>query len=234
VERSEGGRKVSRFTVIDCEQRTPIWYAARAGKATASRAGDMLAKIKAGEAAGRRNYRTQLVAERLTGLPQEQSYVSKYMERGAELEDTAIPAYEAFTGNLVKRSGFIALNAIEAGCSLDGHLGDFETLVGVKCPLPATHVSYWRAARLPPEYVPQVTHELWVTGARKYHFLSYNESFPEELQLFLIECDRSEFDVEQHEKETLQFLAEVEAEVKMLRNAKNPWAMYAAVASAQG
>lgn len=223
-----------RFTVVNCEQRTPIWYAARAGRVTASRAGDMLAKIKSGEAAGRRNYRTQLVAERLTGMPQENGFVSPAMQQGIDKEAAAIGAYEALTGNLVTRTGFLSLNDIDAGCSLDGHIGAFETLVGVKCPLPATHVTYWKAARLPPEYVPQVTHELWVTGALKYHFVSYNDSFPEELQLFLIECDRSEFDVEQHEKETLQFLKEVEAEVLALRNAKNPWAMYATVARKAG
>ena len=55
------------FTIVEAEQRTPAWFAARAGRLTASRAKDMLAAIKTGEAAARRDLRIQLVVERLTG-----------------------------------------------------------------------------------------------------------------------------------------------------------------------
>ena len=214
-----------RFTVIDCEQRTPMWFAARAGRATASRAKDIRAKgrTKGEEATTRRNYRIQLAAEILTGSPQEDGFVSAAMQHGIDTEPRAIAAYEALTGELVRRCGFLQLDGWAAGCSLDGYLGDFETLLSVKCPQPAAHVNYWKAARLPPEYVPQATHELWVTGAKTYHFCCYNESFPEKLQLFLVSCDRSEFDIGTHEAETLQFLKEVDAEVAALKNARNPW-----------
>lgn len=225
---------MSRFRHVECEQRSEEWRLVRAGKATASRAGDFRAKIKSGEAASRRNYRTQLAAERLTGAPLDSGYISAAMQQGIDREPDARGAYEALTGNLVSLTGFIALNEIEAGCSLDGHMGDFHTLLSIKCPLPATHASYWRDSRLPPEYAMQATHELWVTGAQKYHFASYCPEFPEELQLFLIECDRSEFSLTVHESETLQFLEEVDREVKMLRNAKCPWVMYAAVAGKTG
>lgn len=211
-----------------------MWFSARAGRVTGSRAKDMLAKIKSGEAAGRRNYRTQLVAERLTGKPAESTFLSPAMLEGQNKEPSAVSAYEVLTGNLVKYTGFLAMNEYVAGCSLDGHLGDFETLLSIKCPQPSAHVSYWKEGRMPPEYVPQATHELWVTGAQKYHFCSYNESFPEDLQLFLIECDRSEFDIKAHEAEVVKFLAEVEAEVTLLRTAKNPWALYAALARKTG
>ena len=216
---------MSRFTVIDCEQRSDEWRRARAGRATGSRAADYRAKIKSGEAAGRRNYRTQLVTERLTGMPLDPSFMSGSMKQGQIREPDAVGAYEALTGNLVISTGFISLNEIMAGCSLDGHLGKFETLLSIKCPLPATHVTCWRESRLPPDYALQATHELWVTGASKYQFCSYCPAFPEELQLFLVEADRSEFDIALHERETLQFLKEVDAEVVMLRNAKNPWVM---------
>jgi len=39
--------------VLCTEQRVPEWYAARLGKLTGSVAGDMLARIKTGEAAAR-------------------------------------------------------------------------------------------------------------------------------------------------------------------------------------
>jgi len=53
------------------EQRTEEWLLARLGKVTASRVADVLAKIKTGEAAVRKNYKMELVVQRLTGKPEE-------------------------------------------------------------------------------------------------------------------------------------------------------------------
>ena len=53
------------------EQRTEEWHKARLGKVTASRVADVLAKIKTGEAAARKNYKMELVVQRLTGEPGE-------------------------------------------------------------------------------------------------------------------------------------------------------------------
>ena len=55
------------FSIVNAPQRSPEWFAARAGRLTGSMAGDMLATIKSGEAAARRDYRLQLALERLTG-----------------------------------------------------------------------------------------------------------------------------------------------------------------------
>lgn len=208
---------MSRFTIIDCEQRTPEWLAARAGRATSSRAGDILAKIKSGEAAARRDYRLQLAVEQLTGQPQEDGYVSKDMQRGIDLEPAAVSHYEAESGLLVRRAGFLSLVDCQAGCSPDGYLGDFEGVVGFKCPKSATHVDYLRRRRVPPEYVPQSTHELWVTGAKWYDFVSYDDRLPEGLQYLCVRAYREEFDIAGYEKEVLKFLAEVETETAALK-----------------
>jgi hypothetical protein len=98
---------VRKFVEIAAEQRTPEWYAARVGRLTGSVAGDMLAKIKSGEAAGRRNLRLRLVLERLTGKPQESGFVSQAMQDGIDREALAFAAYEALTGEMVQRSGFL-------------------------------------------------------------------------------------------------------------------------------
>jgi len=51
-------------------QRDDDWYAARCGKATASRFRDVMARLKNGTpAADRQRYLTELVVERLTGQP---------------------------------------------------------------------------------------------------------------------------------------------------------------------
>ena len=43
-----------RFAIINADQRSPEWFRARSGRLTGSRAADMLATIKTGEAAARR------------------------------------------------------------------------------------------------------------------------------------------------------------------------------------
>ena len=112
------------FTILDVEQRSLDWFAARCGRLCGSQAGDMLATIKSGEAAARRDLKTRLVTERLTNQPQEDGYINSVMLRGIELEPEARAAYEAATGHVVRQTGFLAHTELMAGCSLDG---DIET-----------------------------------------------------------------------------------------------------------
>ena len=95
--------------IIECEQRTPEWFAARAGRLTGSVAADMLAKLKSGgEPAARRDLKLQLAVETLTGTPMEASgFVSPAMQRGIDAEPLARGRYEAETGNLVRTTGFV-------------------------------------------------------------------------------------------------------------------------------
>ena len=64
-------------------QRSDEWFAARAGKVTASRVADLMAKTKSGYSASRQNYMAQLICERLTGKPAD-SFTSAAMQRGTE------------------------------------------------------------------------------------------------------------------------------------------------------
>jgi hypothetical protein len=210
---------MSLFTVIDCEQRSPEWYSARAGRVTASRASAVLAKGKNGaEAATRADYKLQLVTERMTGRPQEDDFTNVHIQRGIELEPAARGEYEVLTGDVVHQCGFLLLNGWEAGASLDGYIDNFRGIVSFKCPKSTTHIDYLKRRRLPPEYVPQATHEMWVTGAEFYDFCSYDDRVPEGLQLFHVRVERSELkaELEAYEHEVARFLNEVDAEVKLL------------------
>ena len=209
------------FTVLDCEQRSPEWYSARAGRATGSRAGDVLAKIKSGEAAARRDYRMQLVSEILTGMPHEDGYINAVMQRGVDKEPAARAAYEALTGELVTCTGFLAHTSLRAGCSLDGHLGDFETVVSFKCPKSANHLRYLRGGKLPSEHKAQAVHEMWITGATAYDFLSFDDRFPPELQVFYVRVQRDETDIAEYAREIRAFLEEVDQEVAALLTVTN-------------
>lgn len=209
------------FTVVDVPQRSQEWHQARCGRLTGSRAGDMLATIKSGEAAARRDLRMQLVCERLTGFPQEDGYVNAAMQRGIDLESTALAAYEAITGTLALTTGFLSHTSLLAGCSLDGHVGDYDTVVSLKCPKSATHVRYLRDGVMPSEHRPQMLHELWISGAKFYDFLSFDDRMPEGLQTFWVRVGRNDEQVAEYERKALAFLAEVDTEMQAIRTLAN-------------
>jgi hypothetical protein len=205
------------FTVCEAEQRSPEWFQARLGRLTGSRSADMLATIKTGEAAARRDLRTQLVVERLTQSVQEDGFINAAMQWGIDQEPAAFAAYEALTGLMAQRTGFISHASLMVGCSLDGHVGDFEGITEFKAPKSATHLKYLRGGILPIDYLPQVRHNLWVTGAKWCDFMSYDPRFPAHLQTFLVRVEASTLDMAAYQRAVETFLAEVDAEVEAVR-----------------
>jgi hypothetical protein len=209
---------VPQFTIIDAPQRSEAWFAARLGRLTGSRAADCLATIKSGEAAARRDLRTQLVCERLTGTLQEDGFVNQAMQRGIDVEPQAFAAYEALTGNLAQRTGFLAHNTLQVGCSLDGHIGAFEGILELKCPKSATHLSYLRSpGKVPAAHLPQIVHNLWVSGAAWCDFLSFDDRFPPPLQTFLVRVERNEQEITSYALAAALFLSEVQAELDLVK-----------------
>lgn len=207
------------FTVVDVEQRSPEWFAARLGRVTASKAGDMLARTRNGWGASRDNLKWALVLERMTGRPQERAFTTPAMQDGIEREASAIAAYEAQTGHLVQTCGFLRHDALMAGASLDGYLGDFETLLSIKCRQPKAHAEHLLTGAIPSEALAQMRHELWLTGAQVHHYVSFNPDFPEGAQLRVKVLSASDLDVASYEGELRAFLAEIDAAEAALRKA---------------
>lgn len=205
-----------KFHIVEHEQRSPAWFLARAGRLTGSRAADMLAKIKTGEAAARRDYRLQLAVERLTGAPQEAGFVNADMQRGIDMEATAFAAYEAATGEMVRRTGFICADDQMVGCSLDGDIENFTGIIELKVPKSTTHISYFKSSGLPPAYLPQVQHNLWVTGAEWCDFVSFDDRLPKALRLFKTRVYAKFLDMDLYQSEAMRFLDEVDTEVRTL------------------
>lgn len=208
--------------IIDCEQRSPTWFQARAGLVTGSVADAVVASLKSGgEPAARRDLRVQLAIERLTGAPVEvDGYVSRDMLRGIECEPLALAAYEAETGKVVRKTGFIERVDLAIGCSIDGDVDELFGILELKCPKSATHIAYLKAKRLPPEYVPQVTHNLLATEADYCDFCSFDNRLPDGLQFFRIRVTRADVDLTGYTSALLKFLQEVETEVESLTKLK--------------
>jgi putative phage-type endonuclease len=217
----EHDRNYPRFSVVDVEQKSEAWYAARIGRLTGSVAVDITRTIKSGEAASRRNLRVRLALERITGRSQESEFMSQAMEHGEEFEPKALAMYEANSGEILERIGFLSCEGLMAGCSLDAFVAGRQGIVEVKCPKSATHLEYLRTRKIPNDYYWQCVHNLWVSGARWCDFISYDESFPEELQYLCVRLERDEKVIAEYAELASRFLAEVTVEVNEIQAMRN-------------
>jgi len=196
-------------------QGSPEWHALRIGKVTASRVADVLSKAKTGESASRRNLRTELIVERLTGKKTE-GFTNAAMEWGVETEPLARAAYEVATGNLVDQVAFVDHPTIKwFGCSPDGLVGD-DGLVEIKCPQSTTHLEYLEADQPPKKYIPQMMAQMACTGRKWCDFVSFDPRLPDGLQLFIVRVNADDKYILAMENEVTEFLAEVEATVASL------------------
>lgn len=219
------------ITILDFEQRSPEWVAARLGRLTGTGAACIWSgwdakegRKKGSESIQRRDLRLAICCERLTGQSQEEDFnPSKHMTRGIEKEQDAFDAYELhLVDRAIRRVGFVAHDQLLIGCSPDGLVGDGEGGVEMKCPKTATHVGYIRDAAhcrfgIPEEYIPQIRHNLYVTGAAWWDFVSFDDRLPGALSLFVRRIHRAEAELSKYDEETRKFLAEVDAEIKTLQ-----------------
>jgi hypothetical protein len=173
------------------------------------------------ESAGRRNLRVRLALERVVGRPVESDYQSQSMREGSEREADALAYYEALTGVLLDKTGFLSHRSLMAGASLDGHLDDFTGIVEVKSPIPATHWEYLRSNTVPLDYTRQIQHQLWITGAEWCDFVSFNPDFPDALRLKVVRFLRDEPALLDYEQKVRAFLADVERDVDAIRSMAN-------------
>ena len=203
--------------VLDLPQGSDAWKAARAGLVTASRMCDVLAKIKTGEAAARRDYRSQLVAEILTGVPQDDGYMNAEMQWGVENEPFARAAYEVVTEQLVDQIGLVLHPSIErAAASPDGLVGA-DGVLEIKCPKTATHLQYLMDGVMPAKYEPQVMWQLACTGRVWADFVSFDPRLPEKMRLFRVRLERDEKRIAELEREVLSFLGDLDRMLETVR-----------------
>ena len=199
------------------EQRTESWFAQRLGKATASRINDVMARLKSGgEAASRRNYRAQLVCERLTGK-KEESFCNSAMQWGIDNEEPARLAYEFMLDHDVATVGFIDHPTIAmTGASPDGHI-NADGMIEVKCPNTANHIDWMLEGNPPTEHQNQMLWQMECAGRSWCDFVSYDPRLPAELQLFVVRFHRDEERILTIRNEVAVFLSEVDATVTRLK-----------------
>lgn len=192
------------------QQGTEEWHSDRLGKATASRASDILAKGKSGPSAMRKNYLAELVAERLTGKRAE-GFTSPAVDRGNELEAEARLAYEITHGVDVVEIGFVPHPKIlMTGASPDGLIGD-DGLIEIKCPNTATHIETLQGGTIPKGYHDQMQWQMECTGRAWCDFVSYDPRLPESMQMHVQRVMRDDDYLNEIRPEIVKFLADLTA-----------------------
>lgn len=198
-------------------QGTPEWLAARAGKVTASRISDVMA---AKTTAAYRDYKAQIVAEILTGVPQESGFVNDYMRWGTEQEKFARAEYEMFCAWTVDEVGLVIHPTIEQGAASPDGLVSTDGLVEIKCPKTSTHLQTLVDKKQPRQYENQMLWQMSCTGRQWCDFVSYDPRLPEDLQLFVHRFDRDQERIDAIEEAVTQFLSEVDEMIDKIKEKK--------------
>lgn len=199
------------------EQGSQEWMQERLGHVTASRLADVLATVKTGEAASRRNYRAELVAQRLTGTV-EAGYTNAAMQWGTDNEPIARSEYEVRKEVFVDQVGFIKHPTILwAGASPDGLVGG-DGLIEIKCPNTATHIDTLLSQTIPSQYEKQMLWQIACTGRAWCDFVSFDPRLPSDLSFFCKRFNPSMEQIKEAEQAVITFLAEVEETLSKLAN----------------
>lgn len=200
------------------KQGSDAWKQMRAGRVTASRVADVIAKTKSGYSASRANYMTELVIERFGVL--NDLFTNDAMQWGTETEPLARIEYEKRNLVTVDQVDFVDHPTIKmTGASPDGIVS--EGLLEIKCPNSKTHFEYLLAGVVPEKYKPQMAWQMACTGAQWVDFVSYDPRVPEGLQYFQIRYERDNDYIAELEAEVIKFLSEVDAMYLQLKDKLN-------------
>ncbi len=174
----------------DKEIREREWLKKRLGKFTASNACKLATYPNKNELpAGAITYVMEKVCEIATDYEPEQGFLSADMQWGKDYELEAIECFSDKFNYDVKATGdnqqFLELPELRAGATPDGLIGD-NTLIEVKCPKSATHLTYLAVKneqdlkQVKADYYWQIMMQFLVSGREKAYFISYDPRFKQE------------------------------------------------------
>ena len=203
---------------LDVPQGSAEWLAAKCGVLSGSRA---LAVVTQGKgsapSAMRETLKMQLVLEYITRKYQGGFIVTDPMQAGTDREPLAFARHEAETGECLTRSGWLYRTDARVGCSLDAYIGDYDSLVSIKCRQPKAHYEAIKGGAIDKGARVQMIHELWITGAQSHSYVSFNPDFPKGLQYHCVTVPRDEAEIAAYATEATKFLAEVQTEIDTMQ-----------------
>lgn len=200
--------------IVQCEQGSPEWFAARLGVPTASNFKTIKAEGKDGggsaTSATRRTYLMKLAGEILTGQPAD-NYSNDDMARGNEMEAEARDLYALTRGADPQSVGFIRNGKV--GCSPDSLLGERGGLE-IKTCFPHIQIDRLLRDRLPPEHVAQVQGNMWVAERDWWDFVSYWPGLP----MLVVRVERDEEYIKSLATAVAAFSDELDSLVQSIRS----------------
>jgi len=203
------------------KQGTPEWLELRAGRFTASRIVDVMAKTKKGASASRKNYLAELLVERMTGQPT-RGFISPAMQWGTDNEPEARAMYELKTGLEVVEVGLVIHDDYDfMASSPDGLIGD-DGGVEIKCPNTATHIETLRARKVPTKYYAQIQWNMHCTGRTWWDFVSYDPRLINpRLTMYTERVDRDNAWIDDAVAEVIEAEADLVALIAEMEGVKN-------------
>ena len=199
------------------EQGSIEWLAARAGSLGASQVADAIARTKTGWGASRANVMATLITERLTGKPAE-TFTNAAMAWGTQTEPDARAAYEFMRDVDVELVGIVKHPTIVGThASPDGLVGD-RGLIEIKCPQSSTHIETLLTGAIPGKYMTQMQWQMCVTGRDWCDHISFDPRLPTSMQLWIKRVERDPKTISELEEQVQEFLHELDAKVKALRD----------------
>lgn len=208
-------------------QGSDAWKALRIGMLT----GTGIANILPGKATkefplgkykeARQQELDEIVTEIITGKPSGGFIATKFVKEGIEREPIARMYMEEVFGYVIEEVAFVKHDWLRVGISPDGLVVGQKRNVEIKSPKDRTHLRYWLEKSTPPEYVPQVQSQMWITGAEVTDFASYHPDFPEDMQLHVVHVERDEKYINMIEEEVSKFLSEVNIKVSEVQEIRN-------------
>jgi len=183
-------------------QGSPEWYAARCGKITASCFGKLSGSGRSGGGWTQTaiTYMTQVLAERITGVPQDEIQ-SKYLDHGNKHEPTARQLYQwhLTASQELKQVGFVDHPEVPfCGGSPDCLIGD-DGVLEIKCPYNVHNhlANIENDGTGDKDYIWQMQGNLWITGRQWCDFVSFHPYVPGPLQLHVVRYERDEDVIEE-------------------------------------
>jgi hypothetical protein len=151
--------------IIECEQNSPEWFAARLGRVTASGM-DRIITPTGMESKSADKYMNELIGEIITGESADGWKGNAHSDRGKEWEPQAAEFYQTLRDVELQRVGFIVSDDGFVGCSPDYLIGA-DGMLEIKTGLPHILIEYYLSGKLEQDHRPQTQTGLWV-GERQW------------------------------------------------------------------
>jgi len=192
-------------------QGSDEWFAARVGKITASRLGDIMRKTRYGESTYKARVRLELAIERLTGKSASPNFMTQPMRDGVEREPLARKLFEAITGKEVDLCGSFNHSTIpNTSASPDGLIRGENAVLELKCPTHVTHCRNILSDKMDARYQFQVQWQIACTESDYAYFASYHPDFGKDLRLKYVKVERDDEVIKSLEEAVRQFDIEIE------------------------